>query len=770
MSTEIEVEEEVEIEYDDFLQFRNGEKLELENINGSDYLVGIKIDTNGNPDFFPNYQPAKGKDVSITYDKRIIQSLIGNTPFSSDRFPMNDKNKSFVNTVEAIVDIWENQVDELPDMSYPKFRTEVKIDPKTARKFLAIGAKAKLVEWKKTEDKGTFLQKKPTIKKKRLSKEDEGEINDFTAWYNKPEIQKWFNRPANTSARVGWEAKLIPNPQFDKTKPESDDNLKMIYEGAKGVAGELWKIMKIMQISPSKLASYRQYDDEALEKVKERITKDVWIDPRTAKNDPESKGKWENYRWNIIDWAKSKEAPDPYYKIVNGKYKGKKRQIQSEKTAHNTWYNFAGILIQFLETHNISVPDQEPTSIFAQLANKPKYAHISLSADQILEMKNCIKTGMTGHLPKIHKIKVVMVDYATGDKKVEEEVEEFAVDESYWKDCYFYFLLSLELGFRAEEAFTIIAREVEEESDNSGLIFFDALGNQVDFAEYDIKNNMQVQIYTRKSERPNIAGQGTRIHAGDIQSPECKQLVIDRLKEVKAGMQSKNPEKFGIRKELDGAEYVEHSLIGKDGRYTKEGTLNLPADLYQTDKEILTGGKKGTVVGINGNRDKMRGMLKHCFYFVRLRKEYWYERSLHALRHVFAQYWLILSDYNYGFVAIIGHWKTESIVREVYGKPKKGMDAMLKRKFATGINFDRDPFDLMREQEKKVAGITAQEADRSKRNYVDMARIQLEDQQLRDAIFNHGGMYGGVQYEKGAKPSSIVKVRDADSKIVEGSA
>ena len=783
---EIEIQEdefssatEVEVEVEDFLLFRNGEKIPIEDLRGTDYLSGIMIDTNGNPDFFPNYQVEKASDVKIQNDLRVVNDLIQNTPFKADKFSMrpSDVNKTFVNTVEAIVDIWQNEVAELQNIKYNTFKVEVGISPKTVRKFLGIGAKVKLVEWEsykvesgadKGQIKGRFLQKIPSKKKKRVAIQDEKHIEDFTAWFLTPEIQKWFLAPANTSQRVGFKAKLEPNPRFDKTQPESNTNLKMIYVGGKGVAGELWKIMKIMQITPQALAGYRRYDDDALDKVKERITKDVWLDPRTKKNDPASKGKWENTRWNIIDWSKSKEAPDPYYTITKaGKYKGQPRQIKSKKTAHNTWYNFAGILIKFLETHNISVPDQEPTSIFAQLANKPHYADIALTANQIEAMKEDIQRGQRGEIPSFPKITVEVTDFDTGDMELKVLEDEISVDKSFWDDCYFYFLLSLELGFRAEEAFTVIAREVTEESDNSGLVFFDEVGNQVDFEDYEIENAMQVQIYTRKSERPNVAGQGTRIHAGDIMSPECKELIVARLKEVLKGEKSKDPAKYGITKIVDGADYKQHSLIGKDGRYTREGTLNSPADYYQSDKDVLLEGRKGTVVGIDHNRDKMRGMFKHCYYTAKLRKEYWYERSLHSLRHVFAQYWLILSDYNYGFVAIIGHWKTESIVKEVYGKPKKGMDSMLKRKFATGINNDKTPFEMMQLQEKKIAGITEQEAKRAQNNYKDMELEKYKDQQKRDEIYNYGGMYGGVMYEIGATPKSIVKQRDRDSKITE---
>jgi hypothetical protein len=330
--------------------------------------------------------------------------------------------------------------------------------------------------------------------------------------------------------------------------------------------------------------------------------------------------------------------------------------------------------------------------------------------------------------------------------------------------------MSLEMGFRAEEAFTIIAEEVEEESDYSGLIFYDKKGNPVSFAEYDAKalHPIQVQIYTRKSEKPDQAGQGTRIHAGFIQSPECKKLIIDRYKQVQAGMQSKDPAKFGIVKTLNGQVYTEHSLIGSDGRYTKLGTLNLPSDIYQTEEEKKEEGVKGTVREVKDGRNKMRMMMKHCYSFVGLTKPYWFERSLHALRHVFAQYWLTLSDYNYGFVAIVGHWKTESIVREVYGKQRGGDINRLQRIFSTGVNGNKTPFEILREKEDQQMSISPTEEKRSAMMHPDIqARLQA-DQVLRDKIFNEGGEYGGKTYERGKMPKSIVKEREADTKEVVG--
>ena len=751
---EVEQVEEIETISPDLLEFSNKTKLPLEEINGVNYLKGFQVDTNGNPSFSPNYNAEKGKPVAVVDNPKVYNDLITNIEDTSEsQFPKNNINKQFVNIVETIVNVWLKKYPQFKHVAYSTYKTDIGVDPKTARKYLSVGAEAGLLDKSAVEKDGKFSHGTPTKRKPRFDPDVQQHYEKFTEWFETPQVQKWFN--AKATARKGFTAKK---------------NDKGIYVGGFGTAGKLFKIMKIMQISPEELGSYadRYGQVEGLEKLIARLKKRVWKDPRTMKNF--GADTFEDRRWSIYDWATSPKAPDPDYKITKaGKYKGKVRAIQSAKTAHNTWYDFAGIIIQYVKELGLQVPDQDPDSVLAQVANKPKYAKIHLTVDQMEKMKKCIQTGATGHLPKIQNIKVEITDFATEKKAVIPEPNKFyELDESYWKDAYFYFLLSLEMGFRAEEAFTIIAEEVEEDSDNSGLIFYSKKGNPVSFAEYEKGGAIQVQIYTRKSEKPEQAGQGTRIHAGFIQAPECKELIVKRYEEVQAGMQSKDPAKYGIIKELNGQVYTEHALIGVDGRYTKEGTLNLPSDAYQTEQEEREEGKKGTVLEVKDGRDKMRAMMKHCYHYVGLTKAYWFERALHALRHVFAQYWLTLSDYNYGFVAIVGHWKTESIVREVYGKQRGGDINRLQRIFSTGEKGDKTPFEILREKEEQQALISATEQKRSAIMHPDIqARLQA-DQELRDKIFNEGGEYGGKMYERGTMPKSIVKEREADTKIVEG--
>ena len=67
---------ELEPAYADSLEFRNGKTLPLQEIGGVNYLKDFKVDTNGNPDFSPNYIPDKGKDVMITADSKITNDMI----------------------------------------------------------------------------------------------------------------------------------------------------------------------------------------------------------------------------------------------------------------------------------------------------------------------------------------------------------------------------------------------------------------------------------------------------------------------------------------------------------------------------------------------------------------------------------------------------------------------------------------------------------------------------------------------------------------------
>ena len=48
-------------------------------------------------------------------------------------------------------------------------------------------------------------------------------------------------------------------------------------------------------------------------------------------------------------------------------------------------------------------------------------------------------------------------------------------------------------------------------------------------------------------------------------------------------------------------------------------------------------------------------------------EDYWLERTIHSLRHIFAQLWLRKSKWNFGVVADRGHWETLDTLKKHYG-------------------------------------------------------------------------------------------------------
>ena len=49
------------------------------------------------------------------------------------------------------------------------------------------------------------------------------------------------------------------------------------------------------------------------------------------------------------------------------------------------------------------------------------------------------------------------------------------------------------------------------------------------------------------------------------------------MREIEKGMDSDDPEKYGVVQMFDNEPYKENSLIGASGKYTEIGTLDLPA-------------------------------------------------------------------------------------------------------------------------------------------------------------------------------------------------
>ena len=445
---------------------------------------------------------------------------------------------------------------------------------------------------------------------------------------------------------------------------------------------------------------------------------------------------YEDRRWSLEVWSNSMDAPDPFGgEKDKGKYKGvwfgsprqlNKKLLIARPEENNMFYEYVGIIRQFMDTHGMGIGKQPADSPLSQIANPPHSATIRLSVDQIEEINDELKRGMNGEI-------LSFMDY--DEFRIEDKIIKFKDKEeamSYWHDAYFYWKLALELGFRAEEAFTLVGTELDIQTVGSSTS-----GKSGVFIAPN--GDMTVNVYTRKSEK-GVKGQ--KIHGGFIVTPETQTLVKDRLEEIKQGMETKSPEvalkNFGVVKEFDGVPYEQHSLIGADGRYTELGTLDLPATAYGKNAD------RGFVQPVNSQRARIRAMFRHCYHKVELKDDYWYDHTLHSLRHVFAQYWLELSEYNYGFVATIGHWKTISIVKDVYGKKTGGETVFQMRKFAT-----TNPMEKLKQLEKDRENIPSATTELAQMFFGGSEEeLAKQDLLLREKIYQEGGDYYDVRLPK----------------------
>ena len=113
-------------------------------------------------------------------------------------------------------------------------------------------------------------------------------------------------------------------------------------------------------------------------------------------------------------------------------------------------------------------------------------------------------------------------------------------------------------------------------------------------------------------------------------------------------------------------------------------------------------------------------------------RNYFYRKPMHALRHIFAQYWLDITEWNYGDVAKLGHWKTISELEASYGEmPRTAwqnaqvtMQAQKHKRLGTPENVDRNII------EKNAARQWSQ--DNKEEQLTDEVKNEIEDLEKKD--------------------------------------
>ena len=299
---------------------------------------------------------------------------------------------------------------------------------------------------------------------------------------------------------------------------------------------------------------------------------------------------------------------------------------------------------------------------------------------------------------KYQKVGDINKNFERQNKKYQEAIrlagkpftKDWETSKEDWDNAYHYFMYAVEIGWRANEAFTCgTSWEIDKiDGLKTSAIFYKG-------------NSMWIKFLIRKTW--HLRKEDRMTSSVIVLDKNIQKLVEERIDQVKNGIESKlNTQqtqaelykKYKIytwyqedKMEEDASgkkKFVKvwknnsvHSLIGADGYYIKVGTMEKQAQDDMTDKELTElrerGQQKDKMVINEKNQKILRAIMRNCYAksFPEEHKmeKYWTSNSLHSLRHVFAQAWLTRSKGDFSWVAERGHWGGIAILEQAYGKP-----------------------------------------------------------------------------------------------------
>ena len=279
-----------------------------------------------------------------------------------------------------------------------------------------------------------------------------------------------------------------------------------------------------------------------------------------------------------------------------------------------------------------------------------------------------------------------------------QKVKKFVSNEEDWNDAYFYYKNAMDLGWRAEEAFTSGANRAQGKN-STGIL-------EEGVADQEVMGGKTVPIIVQIMTRKTAGIEGRTHHGGNISFEDTKVMIRDKRDMVDEYSDPKKHDakealehgvvQFYEDRTIDYELYLKtgkepefrlvpnpiHALIGADGKYTKVGTMEFPKTAkFRPEMRKLYNKKNWTIPEVkkeDTERQKLRAIMRICYEKVLERDmydEYFKEHSLHALRHLFAQYWLRASQgkdgtgtKDFAFVMELGHWGGVDVLMNYYGK------------------------------------------------------------------------------------------------------
>lgn len=330
------------------------------------------------------------------------------------------------------------------------------------------------------------------------------------------------------------------------------------------------------------------------------------------------------------------------------------------------WYPYAKAIRGWMNQNGIPVsvePEESPLSQSVK-AFSNQYNEIKMTQQQMIDFEACLIEAS-----KEDTEIIIQKELSFGfGKDVEEEKRgmseiietKMTLDKKYGQDALMMFYLGRNFGFRASEMFSL---SILDFPDNRKDIKTGAK-LQTDMGILDeegFENGLwEIQAITYKSMWAN--------------QPTTRQFVSDG----KLNKLLTEKRKVVDKKKLKNRNF--EAIIGENNFYVNSDLMN--KGLIKEPPKPR--GEQTT------NRDNLYNLIRHCYRKAKITDEYFQSHTVHAFRHIMAQYWLYKTDYDYDFVAGLGHWGTISVLKGSYG----AMDAGIKiqKQFAYAMVPDGEQF------------------------------------------------------------------------------
>jgi hypothetical protein len=668
-----------------------------------------------------------------------------------------DEDGRFIAVVEAVSEIRSGTGRRTPEgaldiVNIPKGEKGYLASPDTVNKFLQIGQVVGL--WRSKKRGGTVGGKvrEPKKESKIEKKKTDFQQNEF--------VQK-----------------LIKSGKYKK-------NMQKI--------NHLQKALYVLDLSPYELLRGAFVDDDG-EETGEFVEQGdfdgfaEWVSQMAnRKSWTDEDGK----KWSLLEWALAKSPP--VWAGEGNKFSTKGQRISEEQKAsfvegsQSVKKNFVIALKHFLVVNQKLQAGRYPSGSFWSIPTPElKHDKIHMTGKEIQSMHDCLndqnppldfeeedekqKEKVLGipvityekwlkeqkrkdsRFPRIDdknpKIRARHQAYVKKAQEVEGKnlVTKWHTTLQDWQDAFFYFILAVDFGWRANEAFTCTTSQSEEdrEAPKKSAIWMDGDFMNIKFLTrktWQISEDKQIQRYS---------------HIAQVIDGEVIAYVNKRIAQVNEGLKSDIKdddelyERYRIRKwkEVDGQREPNetHALIGGDGQYIKLGTMEFPSEWRVTEKEKAA--HKGTrpVMKDEYHQRVLRAIMRVCYKRTivdRQMKKYWKTNSLHALRHVFAQAWLIKSNGDFAFVAERGHWGGIDILEKAYGgkTDTQMLRDTMKYSNRSLIEMDKESEMEFTESQKKIAKLGMEQKDIVTANYrkehpklsegAETVKVEDEDEEL----------------------------------------